>query len=277
MKRHPYLLTLLALAAILTSSCKNTGKTPKVPKEPEITAEALAATKAALSQDVLASIDTLALDLVSQYENFGTPLHLKLTDDERYVQPEYLLDPAVVNNLVTKNQKANALAVLFVERMVRLEYGMPLTETEAAISKLAIDLNHPVNADELKNLSPHEVAKREYEICKERGDLSYFWMFNNGIYNELLYLMSQDPAVYLRDVTEEEWAAFQKVSSDRYQAISTLAQHDKDFARIQAVIDNYSLMTDDELRESAISLSRARKLYYANKDIFAQRRAEFLK
>jgi len=66
---------------------------------------------------------------------------LQLSDKEKMVKPDYFVDPASVNALVTLSQKYRAAAMLTVDKAVAKLYDMPVDEIEAAQAKIAVDVN----------------------------------------------------------------------------------------------------------------------------------------
>ena len=47
--------------------------------------------------------------------------------------------------MVTKSQKMNALAILMMERPIRMAYGMPIEEINEVIARFAAEVNYPVS------------------------------------------------------------------------------------------------------------------------------------
>jgi len=53
-----------------------------------------------------------------------------------------------------------------------------------------------------------EKIKKEYEACRERGDLAYFWQFQYAIMIETGYIIAHNPELFFSKITEEQWQAF---------------------------------------------------------------------
>jgi len=97
-------ITILTMAvlAVLTISCKNTKTTEPTPEE-------IQAQKVALADSVLAQIDEYAEQFSKTRDGYLLNL-FALTDEEKIIKPDYLLEPSEVSKFITKTQKVNALA-----------------------------------------------------------------------------------------------------------------------------------------------------------------------
>ena len=90
-------------------SCKNN----KNAENNEATAEVVEAAKTILADDVLATIDEFVQTYVNEAGKIDVAavISSSLTEEEKLIKPDYLLEAAQANELVTKSQKVNALAV----------------------------------------------------------------------------------------------------------------------------------------------------------------------
>jgi len=194
MKRTFTLFAVMAICFAMMVSCKNKTNEP-APEEIE-------AQKVALADSVLAEIDSLS----EQYFDASTKSfklkEVELTEDEKLVKPDYLLDPSVADTLITKVQKVNALAIYSVELGIRKMYDMPTEEIKEVLLKLAADVNHPIDVDFLiSNATSSEKLKKEYEVCKERGDIAYFWQFEEAVITEIEYVIAQNPELFINKIS----------------------------------------------------------------------------
>ena len=243
MKKY-YLFIALAMVAAMTVSCKNNKKAEEAA---EATEEVVEAAKTILADDVLATIDELAQTFADEAENINVTeiISSSLTDEEKLVKPDYLLEADQVNALVTKSQKVAALAILALERHVRLAYEMPTENTDEVLAHLTAELNHPVPADNPNNLTPTEKIRNTYEQCKKDGELSYFWRFALALQVEASYLISKNPDVFFRNLTEEQYHAFAKRFKAVTYAVKTLAEYDPEIKEgWEAFNDGGEIVTD---------------------------------
>jgi len=149
---------------------------------------------------------------------------------------------------------------------------------EEEIAKLAVEVNHPIDTDFLTSDTPtSEKIKRQYEICKECGDLAYFWQFPYALMVETGYLLSQDSELFFSKISEEQWQAFTNQTNVIVMATRTLAKYDEEMATILDMLEQVKPIISDE--EKAIvdtSIVAAKQHAIANKDKFIATRNALL-
>jgi len=260
MKKSYILIALAMVAALSMVSCKCSSNKPQEPTQEEIQEM-----KQALADSVLAYIDACAEQLCDATSKSFSIQTMELTDEEKMVTPDYLLDPSVADTLITKTQKVNALAIYSIELGVRKIYDMPQEETKAVIAKLAVDVNHPTDMDFLtSDTAMSEKIKREYEICKERGDLAYFWRFQVAVLTEFSYLLVQNPKLFFNKITDEQLNEYGKKTPAIYGALDKLAEYDEEMAELSDFLYRYSMIS---------KLSEWDNIYQS-KEIHIQKRIE---
>jgi len=266
MKRTFQFFALVAICSAMMVSCKNTKTTEPTPEE-------IQAQKVALADSVLAEIDAFANEFIQTFENGFRISKFELTDAEKMVKPDYLLDLSFANTLVSKSQKVNALGMYVADFGVRVVYDMPLDEAKEVIAKLAVELSINVNTDFEMPLS--EKIKKEYEGCKERGELAYFWQFRNAIIIETGYIIAQNPELFFSKITEEQWQAFVKRTNEKNKAMRELAKYDEEMTAVLDIFNkNRALSSDEEKAKVSASIESEKQFRLANKDKFiAQRNA----
>jgi len=272
MKRTLTLIALVAICSAMMVSCKNT-------KTAEPTPEEIQAQKVALADSVLAQIDVFAEQFFDASSKTFKAKEWKLTEAEKMVKPDYLLDPSVAATLVTKSQKVSALAIYCSELVLRKLYDMPLDETEEVIAKLAAEVNHPVELNFVSNfdMPASEVIREEYEACRERGDLPYFWQFQNALLTETSFILAQNPELFLSKITEEQWQSYYKKMHEKTLALMTLAQYDEEMMEVCLKIQkNRVSFSDDEYIESTSSIQASIEYYKDKKDKFIAKRNALL-
>jgi len=273
MKRTLTLFACVAVCCAMMVSCKNR-------KITEPTSEEIQAQKVALADSVLAEIDNYVDEFITDYGNcYGLrAASFELTEAEKLVKPDYLLEPSMVNEFVTKTQKANALTIYIVELGVREMYGMPLDETKEAITKLAIDVNFPFDADQYEADVPlSERIKAEYEKCKESGDVAFFWQFQSVITLETGYIVSQNPVLFFNKITEEQWQAYVKMVNETNNVMRELAKYDKEMADVLEMFNQNRLVpSDGEWAMINTSIESAKQFNLAQKDKFIAKRDALL-
>ncbi len=277
--KKTYLFIALAMVAAMTVSCKNNNK--KAKEASDANAEVVAAAKTILADDVLAKIDEIGKPFFDESGkfNFTTIISSHLTEEEKLVKPDYLLDPSEVNNYVTKTQKVNALAILISDRTLMEAYEMPLEEVNDAIARLVAEVGAPITVEGRDNMTVSEKLDAAYKKCKESGDLAFFWQFNFAMMNEFSYLVCQAPDIYYRNISEEQSQAFHKRIVAIRGVLKTLAEYDPE---VKLAWETYLKFNtnypDDKVKEEAYkSVEAAKEAQIARKESVAARRAEMLK
>jgi len=272
MKQTFQFLALVAICSAMMVSCKNTKTTEPTPEE-------IQAQKVALADSVLAQIDAINEDFQKASEESFLLRNFILTEEEKMVKPDYLLDPSFASTLVTKSQKVNALGIYLADMMVRIIYDLPKEEAKEVIAQLAIELNHPIEADFITDskIPASEKIKREYEECRKCGDLVYFWQLQHAVNTEIAYILAQNPELFFSKITEEQWKAFVKRTTAKTKALRELAKYDEEMAAVFEVFNQTrSFSSDEEYERTNSSIESAKQFRIANKDKYIARRNALL-
>jgi len=270
MKHTLSLIALVAICSATMVSCKNTKTTEPTPEEIE-------AQKAALADSVLAQIDALADTYIDYSVNGFDFSTIRLDEAEKLIKPDYLLDPSEAYSFVTKTQKVNALAIYCVELFIRYMYDMPVDEAKGAIAKLAAELNHPIEFNKAQDMTRTERIKKEYEACKEKGDLAYFWQFHSAIVCEMSYLVAQNPELFYSKITDEQWQAFNDRFGMIVDIVEELSKYDEEMLQLWEFGSKYKpYASDEEIISSNQNIETAKQFHIANKDKYIARRNALL-
>jgi len=275
MKTNYILIALTMLAALTMVSCGNNKKA----QNQEPTQEEVQEMKQALADSVLAEIDNLAEAFSVSSENSNLIIYFELTENEKMVKPDYLLEPSIANKLVTKSQKVNALGIYLTDMVLMQVYDMPTAEVKEIVAKLAAELNHPVEIDLLTDseMPVSEKIKIEYEGCKERGELTYFWQFQNAVIAETSYILAQNPELFFSHITEEQWQQYLKRTDEKNKAMRELAKYDEEMATVWEIFSqNLPVSSPEELSKVSASIESEKQFRIANKDKFIARRNALL-
>lgn len=262
------------MVAAMTVSCKNNNK--KAAKTAEANAEVVEAAKTILADDVLAKIDELAQTFADEAGKFVPEdiISSALTEEEKLIKPDYLLEASQANEMVTRSQKLNAFAILLIEHHIRVAYGMPTEETDEVLARFSAEVNDPVSFEDEMNLTPAEKTKMAYKAHKERGDIASYWQFALALQTEADYLISRNPDVFFRNLNEDQYASLSKRFSTVMNAVKTLAEYDPE---VKQALDAYNAggKVGIDLSEETMEYG---KIFFAEKaDNFAARRANLLK
>jgi len=196
-------------------------------KANELSSEEIEFQKEALTDSLLNLIDGFLDEYVSASDNSFRLSDFQLTETEKMVKPDFLLDPSAANTLLTRSQKVNALAIYAIEFGIRQIYGMPLDETKAVIAKLSADVS-PIDLSQFTEpMSRSEKIRKEYDACKERDELSFFWQFQNAAIVETAYFLDKKPELASGRITEEQWQQFSERIEIVVNVINELSQFDE--------------------------------------------------
>jgi len=272
MKRTLTLIACVAVCCAMMVSCKNA-------KTAEPTPEEIQAQKVALADSVLAEIDAIAEQYFDATSKKFTFRSRELTAQEKSVKPDYLLEPSVVNSLVTKSQKINALGILTIDLGVRYLYNMPVDETKEAIAKLALELNfsNDMLSPSENQQDVSEITRNTYNYCKANNELSAFWQNSYALAFETYYILAQNPELYFSKISEDEWHAFTRKVGHTIDALKEIAPYDPEIAQLLDILDKTRAFESDEARDQILStLQSTKEFFIANKDKFIARRNALL-
>jgi len=176
---------------------------------------------------------------------------LQLTEQEKQVKPNYLLSPSVAENATTLAEKYRALSALCVDQKIAAMYDMPTDEYQAAIAKLAADIDDPSfkAIDDVTNI--HETSQKLYEAMNANGRINYYWQMVAGSLIEEFYVLSNNSEKFISAFNDETATAttFRIVLLD--EAVGRLASYDPEFESVAKVTDTLKpldAITVDQLK-----------------------------
>ncbi len=178
-----------------------------------------------------------------------------LTDADRLVKPECLIDPASVSKLTRLDQKYRACSIIACDMQVARAYGMDIEPLKAALAKLVADINDPALKSFQENANfdtPADDMKKFYENEKANGRLAFFWDMNAAMSIETLYHVSHNADKFLplftdqdaSDVTLRLFLILQSV-----QALSDYYPGMKELYNAMKPLEALNAMDVEELRE----------------------------
>ena len=190
-------LSFLAIGfvAIVLAACGGKGTDQK--------ADAPEAEKTFEQEQIEASIkmhiDSIANDIgqLKQFPFVQEGTDFALTKEEKQVKPDYLLNPAVADEVSTLAEKYRILSALSVDRKIASLYEMPVEEYDKAIAKLSADINDP-SFKVLDNAnSIFESTSALYDAMNENGRINYFWQIASAALVEQLFVINQNSEKFL--------------------------------------------------------------------------------
>ena len=131
----------VAFAAMMFAACGGNKTAQNVEQEDSV--------KSFEQEQIEASIkmhfDSLASELgkLKQLPVVAKDGQISLTEEEKQVKPDYLLDLAVADNAMTLSEKYRVLSAIEVDKEVAKLYEMPVDDYDKVIGKLAAEINDP--------------------------------------------------------------------------------------------------------------------------------------
>lgn len=227
--------------------------------------------KLELEEEVLCALDSLTMEYAGACaDGFlfgGDEEGGLLTEKERKLRPEYLMDPSVVEGLLTVQQKLGALAILIPENSIRKVYGMPMEESEAALVRLSSDLNLPEFG------TPQSLIAS----LKEQGLLNYYWYMEEIMMTECLFLISRNIEPFMRSISDEELLSLHKRISLCEKAASEYSNYDPAIAEVLEIKERiipHSGIPEDA--DAATFRADFRNILEQNAEAYSRLRNEFL-
>jgi hypothetical protein len=183
----------VAFAAMIFASC--TGGQGSQNKGGEQTDSVKSFEQEQLEASIKIQFDSLAselgklktLPILNKDEN-----GIQLSDQEKQVKPDYLLDPAVAENATTLAEKYRILSALVVDKKVAELYEMPTDDYDKAITKLVADISDPSFKDMEDQNTIYETNQTLYDAMNANGRINYYWQMAAAVLVEQLYVLNQN-------------------------------------------------------------------------------------
>lgn len=248
----------VALAAIAFAACGGSNNSA----EQEVTEDsAKVFAQEQIEENIKMQIDSIAseisklpaLNVFTETEDGK----LALTEQEKQVKPDYLLDVKQVEEVVTLSSKYRVLAILNIDKVVAKAYDMPVDEYDAAITKLAADINDPAFAVLDGEGTYAAVTQRYYDAEEENGRINYFWQVATASLIEQLYIITQNVDKYITSIDDEAAANLTLRIAILQDAIDRLTEYDPELVPVSDAIAPLSTLnatTQEELKSQLVEL-----------------------
>lgn len=256
-------VVILALALLMVPSCKNQNN-----KKPQKEAEKreLSEKEQLLTEELKANLQNLAQS-AKQLRNIAfiqkkDDGSFTLTEKDKLVKPDYLVDPAAVDDLVTLSQKYRCWTMLGVDKMVCELYEMPTTDYEAAIAKLIADINDPAidsfagidwNVDETVKAELDKFVEAEYSA----GRAPFMWDAVAASLVEQLYVITRNIDLFMPMFDDQSAADFTYNFVTVHERILDLMEFYPEMENLnEALFPLYVInaVTAEQFKEQLISL-----------------------
>lgn len=220
MKKYLFLPVLLCLCA-----CSG-NKTNNAPLTEAETVE--------LQETVVSHLDSLANLLCdsTQLASFCSVLgqnNFVLTDDQKLVKPDYLLENKDFENLVTLSEKYRAQAMAMVDSRVTKLYGLDNTSDYVALverlqAEIADKALNDMAAKGHQDFFEPETYAQLYDEMKNSHRLQYFYEASTAAVVEALYILMKNGDTLVSQLTDEQAQALVRHLSVVTEATDMLSQ-----------------------------------------------------
>jgi len=273
MNKNIFLLLAAVVTLLPCVSCK-TQKNANIDNE-EVSQQVEAA-KVVLADEVVAMLDTLNMKFVSNLSENSLFINFNLTEREKMIKPDFLFNPEEANAFVTRAQKEKALAMLYIDLVVRENYDMPTDHSIKVIKEFMYDLNIPFDQEYFNDMSIpfDERLVNLYSIFKEREDVTHFWRLLFSAQVEAMYVISTNPDLYLRDVTPETFALVMERMQVVADAMTVLYEYDPE---TKEIVDDVYTEDPDFKFTSIKTLDDYKQYLFSKRDLVGSRRSELMK
>lgn len=268
MKKFSILVAIAAVAVCMVS-CGNRKAQKQVATETEksmVEQQQEAYIKMQLDSLAQQIVRLKPLDFVSSTSD-GT---IVLSEQEKQVKPDYLINPSAINDLQTLSQKYRAAALMYIDKAVANLYGMPVADYEAALTKLYIDINDPKLKDIFTYDNTADALKAFYESCKENGRLHFFWDVCAAAIVEHTFIASQNSEKFLASFNDDSASDFTLQIALLTIAMDDLAEINPEYKEINEALKPISVI-------NAISVDQFRDQLAQVKDEVSASRGSLLK
>lgn len=206
MKR--FSVILLAVLLVAVPSCKNQKKAQAAKQYDLSSAETIVSEE--LKVDVGNLVESAKKMKRMPFVEKTADGKFVLTQKEKMIKPDYLVNPSFANDLVTLSQKYRTVAMLGIDLMITNIYEMPNTEYKEAINKLLLDINDPALTD-YAGLDWSLISEEEQSECLgefideeyEQGRPNFFWEGVAASLVEQLYICTRDVNKFMPMFTDE--------------------------------------------------------------------------
>ena len=154
---------------------------------------------------------------------------MKLTDEQKMVKPDYLLENKDFESLVTLSEKYRAHAMAMVDSRVTKLYGMDNSSDYVAyIERLQADIaDNAFNEMKAKGHNDFFVPETYVQLYNEMKNaerLQYFYESTSAMVVETMYILSKNDDALVSQLTDEQTQALVRHLSVVSEATDLLSQ-----------------------------------------------------
>lgn len=249
MKKYTFLSVLLCLCACTGNKTNNNATLTE--------AETIELQETVVNHlDSLANILCDSTQLASIY-SLLEPSSFVLTDDQKLVKPDFLLENKDFENLVTLSEKYRAHAMAMVDSRVSKLYGLDNTSDFVALiehlqAEIADNAYNDMAAKGHRDFFDPQVYVKLYEEMKAADRLQYFYESTAAMVVETLYILTKNEDVLVSQLTDDQSQALARHLSVVAEATDLLSQSNpylKNSAQSLIKLTSISASNTSELKE----------------------------
>lgn len=195
---------------------------------------------------------------------------IKLSDEEKQVKPDYLLEPSVAENAATLAEKYRMVSALSVDKKIAALYDLPTDEYDKAISKLVADIDDPSFKDIQDAATIFETTQTLYDNMNQNGRINYFWQLAGTSLVEQLFAISQNSDKFLASFDDDAASNVTYRIALLTEAIGRLKQYDPSIEPVANAIEPLDVL-------NAISVDQLKTQLAEAKDKIDAARAALIK
>lgn len=260
-------LVAVAFAAMIFASCAGGQGGQK--SEAEQTDSVKSFEQEQLEASIKIQFDSLASELgklkplpIMQSGENG----IQLTDQEKQVKPDYLLDVAAADKALTLSEKYRVLSALEVDKEVAKLYDMDTAELDKAIAKLVADINDPSFKAIEGTSGIHETAQELYSAMSQNGRINYFWQVVASSLVEQLYITSQNTDKFLTSFTDDAAANVTFRIILLQDALNRLTEYDSEISPVVEAIAPLTVLNATTVSELKAQMADAKDKIVASRN-----------
>ena len=184
---------------------------------------------------------------------------VQLTAEEKKVKPDYLLNSSVAEDATTLAEKYRILSALSVDKSVAKLYEMPTEDYEAAITKLAADINDPSFKVLDDTSTIFETGQKLYDAMNENGRINYFWQIVASSLVEQLYITSQNTDKFIGAFSDEAAANVTFRIILIQDALERLTEFDPEISPVAKAVEPLTVLNATTVEELKSQLADAKE------------------
>lgn len=215
-----------------------------------------------LQQTVVNHLDSLANILCDSTQlatiySLLEPTSFALTDEQKLIKPDYLLENKDIESLVTLSEKYRAHAMAMIDSRVTKLYGMDNTSDYVALienmqAEIADNAINDMAAKGHQDVFTPETYVKLYEDMKAANRLQYFYESTAAMIVETMYVLTKNEDVMIPQLTDGQSQALVRHLSVVTEATDLLSQSNpylKKSAQSLTKLADISATNTSELKE----------------------------